>query len=285
MGGTLALDAANVAGHGVIGGATNVAMGGKFQDGFLSGALAAATAKTGLTDPNTDVGRSLGFAGRTAIASIAGGTASVIGGGKFANGAMTGAMTHMLNAEAAKKLKVGAYADGAANGNHTNAFKHRSELGAGKNTFGFSSLRTLIDGLMPFKNIDSLDIHGHGFPEYLATGDPNTRIYEEGYSTLAGRIAGGDISVAKNGKITIFACNQDTPVTELSNINSNAKYFAAMLNYHGRGDIIVTAANGHVSPNVIGPEKYAHVYDGGKRFTSYQYGKEIGHSNKLNYAR
>ncbi|NJR42019.1 MAG: hypothetical protein HC767_04550, partial [Akkermansiaceae bacterium] len=131
VGGTLALDAANIAGHGVIGGATNVAMGGKFQDGFLSGAVAAATAKTGLTDPNTDVGRSLGFAGRTAIASIAGGTASVIGGGKFANGAMTGAMTHMLNAEAAKKLKVGAYADGAANGNHTNAFKHRSELGAG----------------------------------------------------------------------------------------------------------------------------------------------------------
>ena len=55
---------------------------------------------TGLTDPNTSTGKSLGFAGRTAIASAAGGTASALGGGKFANGAVTGAMTHLLNAEA-----------------------------------------------------------------------------------------------------------------------------------------------------------------------------------------
>ena len=99
VGGTLALDSANVVGHGVVGGASNVAMGGKFGDGFLSAAASAATATTGLTDPNTSTGKSLGFAGRTAIASAAGGTASTLGGGKFANGAVTGAMTHLLNAE------------------------------------------------------------------------------------------------------------------------------------------------------------------------------------------
>jgi hypothetical protein len=43
------------------------------------------------------------MAGRTAIASITGGTASALGGGKFANGAITGAMTHLLNAETAVK--------------------------------------------------------------------------------------------------------------------------------------------------------------------------------------
>lgn len=39
------------------------------------------------------------MAGRTAIASTAGGTASALGGGKFANGAVTGAFHHLLNAE------------------------------------------------------------------------------------------------------------------------------------------------------------------------------------------
>jgi hypothetical protein len=96
-GGSLVGKAANIAGHGVIGGASNVALGGKFQDGFLSAAASAATATTGLTDPETS---RFSMAGRTAIASITGGTASALGGGKFANGAITGAMTHLLNAEA-----------------------------------------------------------------------------------------------------------------------------------------------------------------------------------------
>jgi hypothetical protein len=90
---------ANIVGHGVVGGLSNVAMGGKFGDGFLSAAASAATAVSGLTNPGSAAGKSLGFVGRTAIASAAGGTASAIGGGKFANGAYTGAFTHLLNAE------------------------------------------------------------------------------------------------------------------------------------------------------------------------------------------
>jgi hypothetical protein len=38
-------------------------------------------------------------AGRTAVAGIVGGTASALGGGKFANGAYTAAFQHLLNAE------------------------------------------------------------------------------------------------------------------------------------------------------------------------------------------
>jgi hypothetical protein len=93
----------NIAGHGVVGGASNVAMGGKFGDGFLSAAASAATAVTGLTDPETSP---LSFAGRTAVASIAGGTGSALGGGKFSNGAVTGAMTHLLNAESGTMKKA-----------------------------------------------------------------------------------------------------------------------------------------------------------------------------------
>jgi RHS repeat-associated protein len=91
----------NIAGHGVVGGSSNVAMGGKFGDGFLSAAASAAAAQTGFASPEAGTtGAEIGIAGRTAIASIAGGTASALGGGKFANGAITGAMTHLLNAEA-----------------------------------------------------------------------------------------------------------------------------------------------------------------------------------------
>ena len=41
-----------------------------------------------------------GFTLRTTIAGVVGGTASEIGGGKFSNGAVSGAFVHMFNAEA-----------------------------------------------------------------------------------------------------------------------------------------------------------------------------------------
>ncbi|MCH9814194.1 MAG: hypothetical protein K0U47_09675 [Epsilonproteobacteria bacterium] len=41
-----------------------------------------------------------GFTLRTTIAGVVGGTASELGGGKFANGAVSGAFTHMFNHEA-----------------------------------------------------------------------------------------------------------------------------------------------------------------------------------------
>ena len=92
--------AAHVAGHGVVGGASNVALGGKFQDGFLSaaaGAYASWTIMKNSTIASTIA--SNGF-GRTALASVVGGTTSVLGGGKFANGAYTAAFQHLLNSEA-----------------------------------------------------------------------------------------------------------------------------------------------------------------------------------------
>lgn len=45
-------------------------------------------------------------AGRVAIAAIIGGTASVISGGKFKNGATTAAMAQLLNAETENKRKL-----------------------------------------------------------------------------------------------------------------------------------------------------------------------------------
>jgi hypothetical protein len=101
--------ALHIAGHGVVGGAANEALGGKFQDGFLSAAAGAAStyAKFGNNNIYT----------RTLKASVVGGTASALGGGKFANGAWTAAFQHLLNDEMRESKKyepgtVGANDDG-----------------------------------------------------------------------------------------------------------------------------------------------------------------------------
>ena len=84
--------AKHVVGHGAVGGAANVAMGGKFQDGFVSAASSAFAGDMGWNERATPVGR-------TIKAGIIGGTVSALGGGKFANGAYTSAFQHLLNDE------------------------------------------------------------------------------------------------------------------------------------------------------------------------------------------
>jgi hypothetical protein len=102
MEGVRGLEVAHVVGHGVTGGAANVAMGGKFQDGFLSAAAGAAATHTGIYGKFKGAG-AINAAGRTAVAGIIGGTASALGAGKFANGAWTAAFQHLLNAELTAK--------------------------------------------------------------------------------------------------------------------------------------------------------------------------------------
>jgi hypothetical protein len=98
---SLADKALHVAGHGVLGGASNVAMGGKFQDGFLSAAAGAAASWTGVYGAVENTG----VVGRTITAGVIGGTASALGGGKFANGAWTAAFQHLLNAEGGNTMR------------------------------------------------------------------------------------------------------------------------------------------------------------------------------------
>jgi RHS repeat-associated protein len=96
--------AAHVAGHGILGGAANEAMGGKFQDGFLSAAAGAAAGWMGAYKAFAGKG-AWNVAGRTTVAGVVGGTASALGGGKFANGAYTAAFQHLLNAELGQKIR------------------------------------------------------------------------------------------------------------------------------------------------------------------------------------
>ena len=92
-------------GFGLTGGITSVLQGGKFGHGFLSAGFAKAVTtylpfdKLGLDGIGDKYDGWEYVAGRTTVAAISGGTASVIGGGKFENGAKTAALAHLLNAE------------------------------------------------------------------------------------------------------------------------------------------------------------------------------------------
>ena len=92
------LYAAKILVHGTIGGVTSVLQGGKFGHGFASaGFTAAVSAVNNSRYIHKD---SNGFSWRrVAIGAAAGGTASKISGGKFANGAITGAFSQALNGE------------------------------------------------------------------------------------------------------------------------------------------------------------------------------------------
>ena len=88
--------------HGVVGGITSKMQGGKFGHGFLSAAFsqAASLGAKGMNLFNEAVGRALNASERAhnaLVAGVIGGTAAVLGGGKFVNGAISGAYSRLLN--------------------------------------------------------------------------------------------------------------------------------------------------------------------------------------------
>jgi RHS repeat-associated protein len=121
-------DVVRVLVHGVVQGALSVAQGGNFLNGFAIGAAGEGADVEMKAEGLYSVQGEEGVAMRTAIAGIAGGTASVLTGGKFANGAVSAAFAHLFNDEAhdiMQKIvdtalsKVGsdAWSDNVANGN------------------------------------------------------------------------------------------------------------------------------------------------------------------------
>jgi RHS repeat-associated protein len=92
-----AMDMTKVLVHGVVNGALRMAQGGNFLNGFAIGA-AGEGADVGMKDAGlTSVAGDEGKFLRASIAGVAGGTASVLTGGKFANGAVSAAFAHLFN--------------------------------------------------------------------------------------------------------------------------------------------------------------------------------------------
>ena len=89
--------------HGTVGGLASEAQGGSFRNGFVSSAASAGImhikAVSGFFGSNQGGWM---IAARTTAAAAIGGTATALGGGKFANGAITSAFQQLFNAEAAK---------------------------------------------------------------------------------------------------------------------------------------------------------------------------------------
>ena len=101
IGGSNLGDTARTFAHAVAGGTMSVIQGGKFGHGFLSTGFAKwATTNLGGRKLFNYKNQGFGYvAGRATVAALVGGTASRIGGGKFANGAQTAAMAQLLNGE------------------------------------------------------------------------------------------------------------------------------------------------------------------------------------------
>ncbi len=111
-------DTAKVLAHGVAGGFMSVVQGGKFGQGFLSAGFAK-FATTNLTNGGVFnmADRSTGnIVGRTAVAAVVGGTASKLGGGKFANGAVTAAFAYTFANAARRFGEGGSPSSGTASG-------------------------------------------------------------------------------------------------------------------------------------------------------------------------
>jgi RHS repeat-associated protein len=87
--------------HGAVNGALSLAQGGSFADGFVSGAIGQAMGMMTTSDggPFTSIGEG-GPLVRSVLSGAAGGAASALTGGKFANGFVTAAFAHMWNQEA-----------------------------------------------------------------------------------------------------------------------------------------------------------------------------------------
>ena len=87
----------NVAAHAAVGCASSVASGNSCGSGALSGSVGSALSpitNTVFPEARTDIGQRIGG---TIFEATAGGIASVAGGGKFANGAVTGAFGYLYN--------------------------------------------------------------------------------------------------------------------------------------------------------------------------------------------
>jgi hypothetical protein len=176
--------ALHVAGHGVLGGASNAALGGKFQDGFLSAATSTFAADAGLL--GAEGGGAVGIASRTIRASVIGGSASALGGGKFANGAYTAAFQHLLNEEVKEIAKIViAYngndpgtpgSAGIANGkDFKNSAKILSEQLKDSVLVDFGSVLELNAKLQQIGSISLLYIIDHGAPEGFFVGTYNDK--------------------------------------------------------------------------------------------------------------
>jgi RHS repeat-associated protein len=178
--------AVGAAGHGVVGGFQASMQGGNFWSGF--GSAAVTKAFSPIVDSESNI------AARTVTAAAIGGTASVVGGGKFEDGAITGAYSRLMNdeahAERAKWIAAGAVVGGgtaalvggtaafATGGTGALLIPEEVQLGAG---FGALAGNYLYDAVSSLPDFDFWN------PQQPPVGPGGTPWTWEGNGPVGGR--------------------------------------------------------------------------------------------------
>ncbi|MGE0213551.1 MAG: tlde1 domain-containing protein, partial [Parvibaculaceae bacterium] len=99
-----AFDLVHAGAHALFGGGMAEAQGGNFWDGFITSGIGALAGSLSQNSPLGAIDGPGGSAARSIFSGAAGGTASLLTGGKFLNGFVTAAFAHMWNAELHMKL-------------------------------------------------------------------------------------------------------------------------------------------------------------------------------------
>ncbi len=255
---------AQITGQGVVGGARNAAMGGKFQDGFLSAAASSAAQYI--------PGGNSGTAGLIK-SSVVGGTASSLGGGKFANGATTAAFQYLVTSgleSAADKSTSSQSVDKTALKYADKVYTEREggdlrSLGIGymdnvdglgaalyldPNGINYFALRgTQLFSLMDWKN-NILQALGFHTPQYDMAIQLAKDVYREtvGNVTFVGHSLGGGLASAAAGATGGTAITFNAAGLSSTYSGSPGNVTA----YYIRGDILSTAQDFSPLRNAIG---------------------------------
>ena len=149
--------------HGVAQGTLSEAFGGDFKSGFWGAAIGhgigyAMKGTNALTRAVGKLGSANGKIIRTMIASVAGGAAARLGGGKFANGAVSAAFVHLFNSEAH-----------AGQQNNYRITEAERQMVADGNIRGFWESRLAVGDPVARAGLGSLDAPG-GPIDYLFGG-------------------------------------------------------------------------------------------------------------------
>ena len=190
--------------HGGVQGAAAEVQGGEFRHGFYAGFFTASAAPV-LSD---------GFTGMVEAAVI-GGTASVLGGGKFANGAISGAFQYLLNDSQHDRdaaILKSANASHASAGRHfetieqynawidANSTEHHWYEGSG--TAALDGFQAFIDGVIPFANPLENRFHFYDSNRYGLNYSQNVGAYTRD-AMLAAASAGGTVEAQTAARIGV----------------------------------------------------------------------------------
>lgn len=158
-----------IVGHGLVQGTMAEATGGKFSNGFITGAISGGT-------ENFIAGNLKEFSSRVTASAIVGGVSSELSGGNFTNGAVTGAFTMMFNQMA-----------------HENKETLGNKLNKLANAFGYGSIAEGFNNSI-IEKLGEIDIH-KTFPKarFLFKGFEATSILLGGASSISYAFEGNSV--------------------------------------------------------------------------------------------